>query len=357
METIPASERFCSRVRPAFRKRERRGGVPLAVDLPQGCPSFRLPVFFANELPSRPSNGVVVRARTILFAGPALVAAACSVPDESTHGAGVRRLSNAPPAMRIHGAAFDPRERSRDVAEDGPPVAAPSAITRPPAVAPRDAPHVDRARVEPAPRLSDADIDWDKNPVLTRLARIAETMTHTEYTHGFEVDEARGVYRFDCSGMVQWVLRRAAPRAAAAARYQLDHRPLARDYQRRIASVPLGKERYGWRRIGRIVDAEPGDVIAWIRPAVIRSPNTGHVAFIALPPVPVPGYDNAFLVRVIDSTSLLHDDDTRQGRSGFGLGTILLVADEITGEPRAFGWIGLEWRAFATDIAIGRPTE
>jgi len=53
---------------------------------------------------------------------------------------------------------------------------------------------------------------------------------------------------------------------------------------------------------------------------------------------------------------LLHADDTREAGSGFGFGTILLVVDPDTGAPRAYGWVGLEWRAFETSIAIGRPT-
>ncbi|HEU5072863.1 MAG TPA: hypothetical protein VFU02_01795, partial [Polyangiaceae bacterium] len=92
-------------------------------------------------------------------------------------------------------------------------------------------------------------------------------------------------------------------------------------------------------------------------PKVIQSPNTGHVGFVVLPPARVPGYDNAYLIRFADSTRLLHDDDTRQGRNGFGKGTILLVSDPETGAPVAYGWMGLKWRAFETDIALGRPLQ
>jgi hypothetical protein len=60
-------------------------------------------------------------------------------------------------------------------------------------------------------------------------------------------------------------------------------------------------------------------------------------------------------VRVVDTTSLLHDEDTRVDGTGFGMGTILLVVDAETGAPRAYGWVGLRWRAFETAIAIGRP--
>jgi hypothetical protein len=201
----------------------------------------------------------------------------------------------------------------------------------------------------------DAEIDWNQTPVMRRLGRMAETMTESEYTHGFRVNERAGIYAFDCSGMVHWVLRRAAPRAAAQISRGPAGRPLARDYQRRIARIPFGASSGGWQRVQRVDEARPGDVIAWLKPEVIQSPNTGHVAFLVRAPAPVPGQKDAFLVRIADSTSLLHDADTRQGRSGFGFGTILLLADPESGEPRAYGWAGLRWRSFETAISIGRP--
>jgi len=206
-----------------------------------------------------------------------------------------------------------------------------------------------------ADALSDARIDWNANRVMRALGKMSENMTVTEYSHGFRVSEREGVYVFDCSGFADWLLGKAAPRARAAVRFGLERRPVARDFQRRLAALPIGKPRYGWQRVGRVADMEPGDVVAWLKPEVIQSTNTGHVAFAVHRPVAVAGYSNAFLVRVADSTSLLHDDDTRSGRSGFGLGTILLVADPNSGAPVAYGWVALRWRAFETAIAIGRP--
>lgn len=207
------------------------------------------------------------------------------------------------------------------------------------------------------PRLAHIALPWNENEVMKTLLGVHQNLRSGGYSSVTRVDEEAGMYSFDCSGMTQWVLRRAAPRAAAASAYQLPHRPLARDFYRRIASVPVREERFGWQRIARVADARPGDVVAWIKPAVIRSPNTGHVAFIVLPPVAVPGYSNAHLVRIADSSRLLHDEDTRGDRDGFGFGTILLVSDPEGGQPVAYGWAGLRWRAFETKIAIGRPTE
>jgi hypothetical protein len=226
------------------------------------------------------------------------------------------------------------------------------------AVRPSSAPSAVTTTVSEAPArlpLADSRIDWSANPVMRRLGAMTASMTESEYSYGFSVNEQRGVYRFDCSGMAQWVLKKAAPVAASTISRGLEPRPLARDFQRRIARAPVEGERGGWRRVARVQDLLPGDVVAWIKPTEIESPNTGHVVFVLLPPVLAQGFENAYLVRIADSTRLLHDDDTRVGRTGFGFGTILLVSDPVTGAPTAYGWVGLRWRAFETAIAFGRP--
>jgi hypothetical protein len=209
----------------------------------------------------------------------------------------------------------------------------------------------------PALALEDRHIDWGLNPTMQTLGKMAETLTESVYSHGTRVDERRGSYAFDCSGMAIWVLGKANPKAARSVARGLGGRPLARDFQRRLSRAPTDNPRDGWSRVARVQDAAPGDVLAWLKPTIIDSPNTGHVAFIVLPPQRLPGYDNAFLVRIADSTSLLHDADTRVGRSGFGLGTILLVTNPQTGAPEAYGWVGTRHRVFETAIAIGRPIE
>ncbi|MCB9586037.1 MAG: hypothetical protein H6718_11610 [Polyangiaceae bacterium] len=212
--------------------------------------------------------------------------------------------------------------------------------------------------VNSAPRQAtlppDAQIAWQANQVMRALGHIAETLQDSEYTHGFRVDSKQGVYHFDCSGLVHYILGKVSPVARSASFQGVRGRPLARDYYRTISRSPVDAPRAGWQKIERVADVEPGDLIAWIKPKVLtKSTNTGHVAFVVLPPVTVPDSPGAYLLRVADASSLHHDDDTRVGRDGFGMGTILLLTDE-QGRPVEYGWVGLKWRTFETRIAIGR---
>jgi hypothetical protein len=198
--------------------------------------------------------------------------------------------------------------------------------------------------------------------VIQILARIASNLRESRYTSVPRVDEHAGIYELDCSALAAWVLRRAAPAAHAAvveqAKRAKSARPLARDYYRRIAATPVDKPRFGWSRVARVADAQPGDIVAWLKPPIIESPNTGHVAFVVEAPRAVADWDGAFLVRIADASHYQHDLDTRaeSGRDGFGMGTILLLADPQTGAPIAYGWFGTrsQW-ILPAQIAIGRP--
>jgi hypothetical protein len=195
--------------------------------------------------------------------------------------------------------------------------------------------------------------------VLAALVRIEANLRHSSYTHATRVDERAGSYEFDCSGMAAWVLRRASPLAHnAVVSRSKNGRPLARDYYHQIALTRPGPARYGWSRVPRVADANPGDVIAWLRPKEVRSANTGHVAFLVTHPVPVARVPNAYLVRIADASRYQHQDDTRagSGRTGYGRGTIVVMADPETGAPVAYGWVGLRsaW-ILRTSMALGRP--
>jgi hypothetical protein len=212
-----------------------------------------------------------------------------------------------------------------------------------------------------APSLAVASSTPRNERILESVARIAETLRDSKYNHATIVDEREGRYEFDCSGFVTWVLRRTAPGAhAALLARSVKQRPLARDYYWELAKAPTGeKTPRGVRRIARVDEAQAGDLVAWLKPSQLRSPHTGHVGFLLEQPRPVPELEHAYVVRIADASSYQHDDDDRfgTGRTGFGSGVILLLADPDTGQPKAYGWFGVRSAyVFETPIAIGRAT-
>ncbi|MCH9684342.1 MAG: hypothetical protein K0V04_23105 [Deltaproteobacteria bacterium] len=189
--------------------------------------------------------------------------------------------------------------------------------------------------------------------ILALRKRVEASLTVSAYEHRTVIDRKAGIYRWDCSGMAAWFLRKAAP----AARRAMDKgRPVARDFYRKIAKSPTRRARDGWRRLPHIDDVQPGDLFAWIRPPGFPSRNTGHMGFAAEPARAVPHIPGAYTLRIFDATSLPHQDDTRdpEGDGGIGEGTILFLTDE-TGRGTAYGWFGLRSQGvIATDIVFGR---
>lgn len=197
-----------------------------------------------------------------------------------------------------------------------------------------------------------------ESAVVEVVHRVDASLRETRYTHVTRVVERDGRYDFDCSGMAAWVLARATPRAHATVMLRNGHgRPVAANYHDVIADAPSDHERGGWIRLTRVDALRPGDVIAWRRPPAVASTNTGHVAFVIAPPRRLDREGRRYMVRVVDSTSIPHGDDTRPRthRSGFGYGNLTLHLDDPRGEVIAYGWYGLATRVdFRTHIALGR---
>lgn len=204
----------------------------------------------------------------------------------------------------------------------------------------------------PAPRTEPATERGAR--VLATIERIRRRMRRTRYQHWRSVNERRGRYYWDCSLMVEWVLRRAAPRTVHHLRNL--RRPLAEHFVRTIERAPTDGWRRGWRRIERIQDVQPGDVFAWRRPEGFPSRNTGHVGFVVGAPRSVDGIPHGWAVRVADATGSGHQNDTRPypGDGGFGLGTLVFLTD-AHGHGTHYGWAGTRSRGYVvTPILFGR---
>ncbi len=190
------------------------------------------------------------------------------------------------------------------------------------------------------------------------IGEISRTLKDTRYQHQTRVSKSRGAYYFDCSGMAEWVLKQAAPRALKSVGRPENGRPLARDFFRAVSRLKPGQSRGAWKRIERFEDALPGDVLSWIRPKWFPSKSTGHVAFVIDVPRKNTGPVQGVLLRIADASKFQHENDTRkENETGFGIGTLLVPTDG-DGAPIGYGWFGSEtepdW-VVPTEIVIGRP--
>ncbi len=162
-----------------------------------------------------------------------------------------------------------------------------------------------------------------------------------------EVDArgVRGEYaaHTTCSGLINGLLERAGNRQIAELRaVSAKGLPHARDYYRQIVA-----ER-GFKRIERLADARPGDLIAIEYPPGL--PDTGHVMLIDAMPAPdaageppTEGVTQAWRVEVIDSSKSPHGrHDTRINadggkRNGVGRGALRMYTDG-EGRPLGYRW-------------------
>jgi hypothetical protein len=178
--------------------------------------------------------------------------------------------------------------------------------------------------------------------------------TDYQYTENIEVDE--GVYDCDCSQFANFVLSRVAPdhyaTLVAAAGEPV---PRAFDYYDFFSSL-LPTASGDWEQIEVLADAARGDLIAWRFPQIEPGHDTGHVVFVADTPTV---YDQGYFgVRVYDSASMPHFDDTRgdgpgQWPSGVGSGFINFQVNE-DGQPVAFQFSPLLSEFTSLPIAIAR---
>lgn len=204
----------------------------------------------------------------------------------------------------------------------------------------------------------------EEGPLSHEAKRQFQTMTQTDYQHRTEVDARAGTYRYDCVGFVAYALKQAAPEARASAFKAL---ALARG---RIPSPPkyvaffkslAQAAQPGWQAVTQARELRPGDVVAWEH----RTPtSSGHAVIIA--GVPAAGPDGTWIVKVFDSTSSPHGDDSRPNdpratvlaangrRGGLGHGLMAFAADPQTGALTGYRW-SPKSRTVLAPIAAARP--
>ena len=187
--------------------------------------------------------------------------------------------------------------------------------------------------------------------ILADIDLIEMKLKTSVYNANTKVDLRKGNFEFDCSGMVNWLLERSAPTAFAELKAD---RPRVIEYVKTLKAIPANQPSAGWRRIEKIADAERGDVVAWPTPDWYPSNATGHMGVLVAPPLAV---DGGYLLRLADSTSYPHGDDSREGGTGFGYGTVFITVDAQTGAGTGQGWTGRHSynTVLETPIYVGRP--
>ena len=177
--------------------------------------------------------------------------------------------------------------------------------------------------------------------LLSQAEHILSTKKESRYQHTTHVNETSGIYDFDCSGFIDYVLQQTSPASLAVIKYLPNrlNRPLAQDYYYHFAKLGSGDDGDGWYGILRPLDLLPGDLIAWLRSPSSDSDDTGHVMMVRSNPITNPNQPNEILVPIIDSTRSPHSLDSRvNGVTGIGTGTISIVMN-ATG-----GAVGFRWR-------------
>lgn len=210
-----------------------------------------------------------------------------------------------------------------------------------------------------SPLIAEATPERGPAKVVEVVSTIASSLKASRYQHHTVVRASKGEYHFDCSGMAEWVLRRSAPAALQVLGRPQNRRPLARNYYRHLARIPLGTTRGPWLRVADVGSARPGDIITWERPPWFPSKSTGHVAFVMSQPVENTHGVRGYVMRVADASRFRHQDDTRgEDETGFGMGLILLATDDA-GQAVGYGWYGAltppDW-IVPVKVALGRPT-
>jgi hypothetical protein len=206
--------------------------------------------------------------------------------------------------------------------------------------------------------LADSSMMPNRLRLLNEAEHVLSSVKSSNYRHVTYVDEADGVYDFDCSGFLDYALQQVLPAALADIKYLPNrlNRPRAQDYYYRLAKTDSRDNAEGWQSVMSPRDLLPGDVIAWLRARHSDSDDTGHVMIVYSNPSVDPEQPNEIKLRVIDSTRTPHAFDSRkQGETGLGTGTISLVMN-TTESAVGFRWRdGESTRTQYTKIALGEP--
>lgn len=189
-----------------------------------------------------------------------------------------------------------------------------------------------------------------------QVEEVLAGLKDTKYQSKTVVDPKNGVFRCNCSGLISHILRNHFPESYLTVRgtkAPWKVRPLAVTfYETFMAAGENSATKPGWRKVPKMMEVKPGDIIAWRKLSLIQGLNTGHVCMIA--GFPTLEEDGRVRVRIVDSTSGRHFNDTRpKGVKGVGAGEMWFAINDA-GEPIGYWMNEKSKRSKTNKIAVGR---
>ena len=194
------------------------------------------------------------------------------------------------------------------------------------------------------------------NEIFREAKVIFETMHDTHYDHKTFINEKQGIYYVDCSSFISYVVQQKVPLALSSLTIDAHHTRLrAQNFYDYFKSLQQGQSSEHWMAVTSMSEVEVGDIIAWkYSPQEQQEKkNTGHMIVVAAKPIlEAP---NLYKIRVIDSSSGKHANDTRtlQKTDGIGMGEMWFRVDE-QGYPVGLYWSDKNKKESQHLIAIGR---
>ena|SRR3990167_2570736 len=181
------------------------------------------------------------------------------------------------------------------------------------------------------------------------------TLNYSDYQLGGTVfDMKRGVYVLDCSSYVDHILQAVYPAAyLSLVAATGSEKPTTQHYYEFFTQLSNNSKRY-WNNVKEVKQLEPGDIVVFRdKKNMHGTAAKGHVMIVMNKPM---REMNEFVVRVADSASVGHSQDTRLPHvSGIGIGTLLLKVNPKTGKPYAYAWkVGSPWKS-NVKFAMARP--
>lgn len=180
--------------------------------------------------------------------------------------------------------------------------------------------------------------------VVKEVNRILANLKKSKYDLWGHVDETRGIYDFDCCGFVDYVLQKALPQHSAIIPANKCPRPLNDEYFYFLKKTSSWKKgRNGWRRIKRIKDVLPGNILS----------REGHTLLIIGHPKQINNRNFRVLVAECGMHSLI-GDTRKKGNAGLGTGELWLISDS-KGELVALARDNWDGKIRRHPWVIGRP--